>query len=68
MPRFPRVTAREIDIRLRAAGFYLVRQKGSHKIYKDANGTRVVFPFHGSSIVSLKIVKDIMRDAGITEW
>jgi len=34
MPRLPRVTARQIMSVLEKAGFALVRQSGSHLIYK----------------------------------
>lgn len=45
MPRLPRLTAREAEARLLAAGYALVRWKGSHRIYLRGN-TRIVVPFH----------------------
>ena len=47
------------------AGFSLARQSGSHMIYKSAAGKRVTIPFHGSKILHPKILKNILRDAGI---
>jgi predicted RNA binding protein YcfA (HicA-like mRNA interferase family) len=66
MPRLPRLTAREIIIALQKIGFALARQSGSHIIYKNPSGKRVTVPFHGAKILHPKIVKSILRDAGLT--
>lgn len=65
MPRFPRLTAREIAAALEKAGFSLARQSGSHMIYKNSAGKRVTIPFHGSKILHPKLLKSILRDAGM---
>jgi len=65
MPRLPRVTAREIIAVLEKKGFLLARQSGSHKIYKDASGKRVTVPFHAQKVLHPKLLRSIMRDAGI---
>ena len=65
MPRLPRVTAREIIAVLEKKGFLLARQSGSHKIYKDAAGKRVTVPFHAQKVLHPKLLRSIMRDAGI---
>jgi predicted RNA binding protein YcfA (HicA-like mRNA interferase family) len=54
--RLPRITAAEVIRALERAGFSLVRQSGSHKIYKNREGKRVkagkgdrlLFKSHGS--------------------
>jgi predicted RNA binding protein YcfA (HicA-like mRNA interferase family) len=66
MPRLPRLTAREIIAVLEKSGFSLVRQSGSHMIYKNAAGKRVTVPYHGPKILHPKIVKSILRDAGLS--
>ena len=38
MPKIPRLTAREIVAAIERVGFALVRQSGSHAIYKNAAG------------------------------
>jgi predicted RNA binding protein YcfA (HicA-like mRNA interferase family) len=43
----------------------LARQSGSHKIYKDAAGKRVTVPFHAQKVLHPKLLRSIMRDAGI---
>jgi predicted RNA binding protein YcfA (HicA-like mRNA interferase family) len=66
MPKLPRLTARQIIAALEKAGFSLARQSGSHMIYKNAAGKRVTIPFHGSRILHPKVLKSILRDAGLT--
>jgi len=41
MEKLPRVTASEVIRALERAGFFLARQSGSHKIYKNAERAKV---------------------------
>lgn len=66
MPKLPRLTAREIIAVLEKSGFSLARQSGSHMIYKNAAGKRATIPFHGSKTLHPKILKSILRDAGLS--
>jgi predicted RNA binding protein YcfA (HicA-like mRNA interferase family) len=66
MSRLPRLSARQIIAALEKAGFSLSRQSGSHMIYKNAAGKRVTVPFHASKTLHPKILKSILRDAGLT--
>ena len=66
MAKLPRVTAKEIISVLERCAFTFTRQDGSHKIYKDSSGKRVTVPFHGSKILHPKVLKSILRDAGIS--
>jgi len=61
----PRMTAKEIIAALEKAGFVFSRQSGSHKIYKNRQGKRVTVPFHGGKILHPKILKSILKDAGL---
>ncbi|HYL09577.1 MAG TPA: type II toxin-antitoxin system HicA family toxin [Candidatus Acidoferrales bacterium] len=65
MPKLPRLTARQIIAALEKAGFSLARQSGSHRIYKNVAGKRVTVPFHASRILHPKVLKSILRDAGL---
>lgn len=65
MAKLPRVTAGQIAAALTKAGFSLARQSGSHMIYKNAAGKRVTVPFHGSKILHPKLLKSILREAGL---
>ncbi len=64
-PKLPRVTAGEAIRALERARFALSRQSGSHKIYKNAAGRRVV-PYHAGTILHPKILRSILRDADLT--
>ena len=60
--RLPRITARQIIKILENKGFVLVRQSGSHKIYKNAEGQRVTVLFHSAKILHPKLLKSILKD------
>jgi predicted RNA binding protein YcfA (HicA-like mRNA interferase family) len=66
MPRLPRVTAKEVIRVLERVGFYLARQSGSHKIYKNQEGKRVTVPYHAGKIIHPKVLKSILRDADLS--
>ena len=63
----PKITAKEIIAVLVKLGFYLARQSGSHKIYKNTEGKRATVPFHAGKILHPKVLKSIMKDADINE-
>ena len=46
MSNEPSVTAKDFIKVLKKLDFYLDRQKGSHAIYKNDKGRRVVIPIH----------------------
>lgn len=62
----PSITAKEIIAVLEKAGFILVRQSGSHKIYKNSDGKRVTVPYHSGKILHPKVLKSIIKDAEIS--
>jgi len=64
--RSPRVTAADVIRVLERLGFQLVRQSGSHKIYRNESGKRVTVPYHTGKILHPKILKSILRDADLT--
>lgn len=64
--KLPRVTATEVIRVLEHVGFFLARQSGSHKIYKNREGKRVTVPYHIGKILHPKVLKSILRDADLT--
>ena len=64
--RLPRVSAAEAARVLEKTGFFLARQTGSHRIYKNAEGRRVTVPYHSGKDLHPKILKSILRDADLT--
>jgi predicted RNA binding protein YcfA (HicA-like mRNA interferase family) len=65
--RLPRATAAEAIRVLEKAGFLLVRQSGSHKIFKNAEGRRVTIPYHSGKTLHPKVLKSILKDADLTK-
>ena len=66
MPRLPRLTAREIIAVLQKVGFSLVRESGSHKIFKNPAGRRATVPYHASKVLHPQTLKSILRDANLS--
>jgi predicted RNA binding protein YcfA (HicA-like mRNA interferase family) len=63
--KLSRLTAADIIRIVQKKGFYLARQSGSHKIYKNEDGIRLTIPFHKGKILHPKIIKSIVKDAKI---
>lgn len=63
--QLPRLTALEVIKALEKSGFVLVRQSGSHKIYKNSEGRRATVPFHSGKILHPKVLKSIMNEADL---
>lgn len=64
--KLPRVTADKVIRVLELIGFVLVRQSGSHKIYKNKEGVRVTVPYHSGKTLHPKILRNILRDTDLT--
>ena len=64
--KLPRVSASEAIRALEKAGFFLARQSGSHRIYKNAEVRRATVPYHSGKELHPKILKSILRDADLT--
>jgi predicted RNA binding protein YcfA (HicA-like mRNA interferase family) len=64
--KLPRIHVAEAVRALEKAGFFLVRQSGSHKIFRNAGGKRVTVPYHSGKELHPKILKSILRDADLT--
>jgi predicted RNA binding protein YcfA (HicA-like mRNA interferase family) len=46
-------------------GFQKARQKGSHAIYKDIHGQRVVIPIHSGKDLKYGTLMGMIQDIGI---
>jgi predicted RNA binding protein YcfA (HicA-like mRNA interferase family) len=66
MPKLPRLTGARNLFHAGKTGFFDSAQSGSHMIYKNAEGKRATVPFHGSKVVHPKVLKSIIRDAGLS--
>jgi len=64
--KLPRVTADKMIKVVEKSGFFLARQSGGHKIYKNESGRRVTIPYHAGKTLHPKVVKSILRDADLS--
>ncbi|HAX62405.1 MAG TPA: type II toxin-antitoxin system HicA family toxin [Elusimicrobia bacterium] len=64
--KLPRITAKETLKIVEKLGFILVRQSGSHKIYRNSEGKRLTIPFHSGKIIHPKVLKSIITDCNLT--
>jgi predicted RNA binding protein YcfA (HicA-like mRNA interferase family) len=63
--KLPRISAEKLIKVLGKMGFVLVRQSGSHMIYKKGN-TRVTVPYHSGKTIHPKILRTILKDINLT--
>jgi predicted RNA binding protein YcfA (HicA-like mRNA interferase family) len=47
-------------------GFAEVRQRGSHKQFRHADGRRTTVPFHTGRDISPTLLRKIAKDIGLT--
>ena len=65
MSNLSSVTAKDFINVIKKLGFYLDRQKGSHAIYKDNQGNRVVVPIHSGKDLKQSTLLGMIKDIGI---
>jgi len=66
MAKPPVLKAREIAGILQKLGFVEVRQRGSHKQYRHADGRCTTLPFHTGRDISPILLRQIAKDIGLT--
>lgn len=66
MGRIPVLKPHEVIAILVALGFSEVRQRGSHKQFRDAHGRSTTVPFHQGRDVSPILLRQIAKDIGLT--
>ena len=65
MSYLPSMTAKDFIKVIKKLGFELNRQKGSHAIYKDNQGNRVVVPIHSGKDLKQGTLLGMIKDIGI---
>ncbi|MBP5974993.1 type II toxin-antitoxin system HicA family toxin [Brasilonema sp. CT11] len=65
MSNYPSVKAKDFIRVIEQLGFYFDRQKGSHAIYKDSHGRRVVVPIHAGKDLKQGTFMGMIQDIGI---
>ena len=66
MPSVPILKPREVVAVLAALGFEEVRQRGSHKRFRHADGRSTTVPMHQGRDLSPLLLRSIARDVGMT--
>ncbi|WP_345785845.1 type II toxin-antitoxin system HicA family toxin [Gemmatimonas sp.] len=57
---------REVIALLTALGFVEVRQRGSHKQFRHADGRGTTVPDHGGRDISPVLIRQIAKDIGLS--
>lgn len=65
-PSVPVLKPRDIVAILATLGFEEVRQRGSHKQFRHADGRATTVPVHGGRDVSPILLRRIARDVGLS--
>ena len=65
MSNFPSVKAKEFICVITTLGYELDRQKGSHAIYKNSSGQRVVVAIHSGKDLKPGTLAGMIKDIGL---
>ena len=66
MSKAPVLKPRELVRLLEALQFQEVRQRGSHRQYRHADGRATTVPFHKGRDISPILLRQIAKDIGLT--
>lgn len=66
MGQTPVLKPAEVVAILKAIGLEEVRQRGSHKQFRDAQGRCTTVPFHPGRDISPLLLRQIAKDIGLT--
>jgi predicted RNA binding protein YcfA (HicA-like mRNA interferase family) len=66
MPRLRLVPYGELRAVVEHLGFRLIRRRGSHCIFRHADGRVLTLPDHGSRPIGRALLRKILRDADLT--
>ena len=66
MAKPPVLKPREVVALLDRLGFREVRQRGSHKQFRQADGRFTTVPFHRGRDISPTLLRQIARDIGLS--
>jgi predicted RNA binding protein YcfA (HicA-like mRNA interferase family) len=66
MAKVPVLKPREVIAILEALGFVCIRQRGSHKQFRHADGRATTVPDHRGRDISPTLLRKIAQDVGMT--
>ena len=64
--KLPRISPDKVIKALEKLGFSQVRQSGSHKIFKNKEGTRITIPYHSGKSLHPKVLREIINSVDIS--
>lgn len=64
--KIPRISPDKAIKAIKKLGFKLVRQSGSHQVYRNDVGIRIVIPYHSDRPLHPKIIKTMLRDLNMS--
>ncbi len=65
MSRLPTLSAKKLIKILQKKGFIEIRQVGSHKFFKHADGRTTVVPFHAQRDIGRGLLREILNETDI---
>jgi len=65
MSKLPVTDAKTLEKTLLKCGFMFIRQKGSHRFYRHADGRYTTIPHHGSMDLGRPLIREILKQADI---
>ena len=65
MTNLPAVTAKDFIRVITKLGYQKHRQRGSHAIYKNLSGNRVVVPLHSGKDLKPGTLRGMIKDIGL---
>jgi predicted RNA binding protein YcfA (HicA-like mRNA interferase family) len=66
LPKLPVLKPREVVSVLARLGFVEVRQRGSHKQFRHADGRVTTVPFHAGRDISPNLLRKVIEDIRLT--
>lgn len=66
MGQLPVLKPREVQTLLEKLGFFMVRQRGSHRQYRHSDGRCTTVPFHQGRDISPILLRQIAKDIGLS--
>ena len=66
MGNLPVLKPREVVLLLETLGFIEIRQRGSHKQFRHADGRCTTVPFHAGRDISPILLRQIAKDIGLS--
>jgi predicted RNA binding protein YcfA (HicA-like mRNA interferase family) len=65
MSRLPSLRPAQVTAALKRAGFVLLRQRGSHRVFQHPDGSETIVPMHSGEVRTGRMVYSLIRAHGL---